>query len=311
MVVRAPGKVMLCGEYAVLAGAPAIVAAVDRYARARPVEQPAAGASAFVRQAVRRAAWHARRLAPSLPPPVHIAVETDGFRRRGDKLGIGSSAAATVAAAGAVLAAVGIDLEAPATRRDLLAMATAAHRDAQGQAGSGADVAASVHGGVIRFQPAVGGGRAVEPVSLPRGLLLTFFWTGRAAHTPTLVEQVEAGGCSLEPLAELARAFADRFGAGDARGVIEIARLYGAAMRRLGEDAGVPIVSREHALLMELARRLGGAAKPSGAGGGDLGVALLVDPQAASALREGALELGLIPVELGLDRGGVRLEHVS
>ena len=43
VTASAPGKLFLAGEYAVLAGAPALVAAVDRRAHVRAVLEPGAG----------------------------------------------------------------------------------------------------------------------------------------------------------------------------------------------------------------------------------------------------------------------------
>lgn len=83
-------------------------------------------------------------------PPVAITVDSSGlFTPEGRKLGFGSSAAATVATVAALLAAVDID---PVNERSLTAMlATVAHRDLQGGAGSGYDVATSCFGGVGLF----------------------------------------------------------------------------------------------------------------------------------------------------------------
>ena len=51
----------------------------------------------------------------------------------------------------------------------------------------------------------------------------------------------------------------------------------------------------------ELARACGGAAKPSGAGGGDVGLAFFADRQAADAFRAGAAEVDLpiLSVKIG------------
>ena len=55
----------------------------------------------------------------------------------------------------------------------------------------------------------------------------------------------------------------------------------------------------------DLAINLGGAAKPSGAGGGDVGVALFVDDAAARDFTTRLAHLGLEVVDLGLDTAGV------
>ena len=300
MKVRAPGKAFLCGEYAVLGGAPAVVAAVGRYASAQAVSHGRSRESAFVREATRRAA---EQLKARVPP--FVAVDTEGFRSQGgEKLGLGSSAAATVAAAGLQFCAAGRDLSTPETRRELHSVAERAHAAAQAGEGSGADVSASVYGGLIRYVM----GQPPRPLSLPPNLQLVFVWTGRAASTELLVGRVRKAGLPLGMLPQLATTFADAIAAGESRAAIETARLYNAAMQKLGEDCGVPIVTQEHALLAELARRHGGAAKPSGAGGGDIGVAFLHDPAEAAALRADANRAGLMVLDLSLDREGVQQE---
>jgi phosphomevalonate kinase len=52
----------------------------------------------------------------------------------------------------------------------------------------------------------------------------------------------------------------------------------------LGEGLGRELVTADHKEIAAIARRLGGVAKPSGAGGGDLAVVFLPDGAAAGAL---------------------------
>ncbi|HEY3356298.1 MAG TPA: hypothetical protein VGQ83_23805, partial [Polyangia bacterium] len=80
-------------------------------------------------------------------------------------------------------------------------------------------------------------------------------------------------------------------------------RLQARVLEELGEAAGVAIVSPACRALADAAEALGGAAKPSGAGGGDLAVAL-VPPEAADALRAAS---PLRSLALDLDPSGVML----
>jgi len=81
------------------------------------------------------------------------------------------------------------------------------------------------------------------------------------------------------------------------------------ALITLGEAAGCEIVTRPHTQLAALARRTGGAAKPSGAGGGDLGVAFTIGNDATQKLREDIRASGLTLLSLGAPAPGLRLEN--
>ena len=180
----APGKMVLLGEYAVLEGAPALVMAVNRRAVAEvstdvvrstidapdvwpqtvafdldpggvPVwNHPSSGAPAALSLVDHVLRGLAER---SLLPKAPFSVRLDSaafFQGRGvgrSKLGLGSSAAVTVALASALAGAAGhAELTGDRARwlRELLSI----HQRFQGGRGSGVDLAAAIHGGVIGYR---------------------------------------------------------------------------------------------------------------------------------------------------------------
>jgi phosphomevalonate kinase len=303
-LVRVPGKLFLAGEYAVLEGGVAVVAAASAYASAR--FQPAlAPASKLVAEAVARA----RAALPEVAglPDGSALVDTGGFSRDGVKLGLGSSAAAAVAATGALLEAAGVSL---ASNKELLfSLADQAHRAAQGGVGSGADIAAAVHGGYLRFQRPDGGPPDVQRLQPPAGLHTVVFWTRASARTPELVAGVQSlahraperhDGC-MRNLRDAAGGFADAFAAGDVPAVIRWAHVSLQALLALGQAAELPIVTPAVSAAAHLAFGLRGAAKPSGAGGGDLGVAFFPsEDEARTFTARCPEELLVLDLQLGV-----------
>ncbi|WP_437683637.1 GHMP family kinase ATP-binding protein [Sorangium sp. So ce131] len=295
MIVRAPGKLVLSGAYAVLEGAPALVAAVDRYVLADP-ERPAEHETEEVRAAIAagaldRAVWFDAS-ALRAEQPVAVGGEGAGTaaaapeRRASRKLGIGSSAAILVATLAARARRAGAPASAPGwdTAR-IFADALAAHRRAQG-GGSGVDVAASVYGGVLCCRLAPGGELAVTPHALPAGLVIEVFASESSARTSVMLERVRALA-AREPEAHRALLGAAAEGANAAVRAADVAAFVTAldrqvdALAALGDRAGAPIVTPELRRLRLAAAAEGAAFAPSGAGGGD--VALFVGGAPPSA----------------------------
>lgn len=296
MKAMAPGKLLLTGAYAVLEGAPAIVVAVDRYAVA-DASRRAVDAAAEVRAA----------LGDGPAPTVDAAALRDPTGR---KLGLGSSAAALVASLGALALARGEDLRAQPVRSRILREARQAHARVQG-GGSGVDVAASVHGGVLRYELDTAGAATLRPVDLPAGLCVLAYDSGTSARTCDMrarYDALRAGAPEDRAIAGLvaaAREACAALEAGDARAFVAGAREYAGSLDALGRAAASPIVPPRFAELAALAAREGAAFLPSGAGGGDVAVWLgLAAPSSAFAARAAALSMRTLP--LGIDRGGLR-----
>ncbi len=301
-VVQVPGKLFLSGEYAVLSGAPAIVAAAGRFAHGQfvPGAKPSSPVVAAVMEATR--SWLALHAPDRDLPPGAVAIDTTAFMHAGSKLGLGSSAAAAVATVGAAFEFVGLPMTAHVDA--IAALADAGHRAAQGGAGSGGDVAASARGGFLRFvrrdhasRDGQGPGErgaapattatAVAPVP---GLVWVTFFTRTSSRTVDFLAGVNRWAKSdphghaaiFARLSVAAHAFADAFSS-DVESTLTAARDYGAAMEAMGVAAGLPIVTTALGEAMRLAEALGGAAKPSGAGGGDMGIALFAGKESAAA----------------------------
>jgi len=290
-MIEAPGKLFLFGEYAVLEGAPAVVTAVDRYVRVRSSDQAyrvvgPAEPDLDLPRAVERATG--RRLGG-------LEVDLSDMFAGEAKVGLGSSAASCVALCAAVL---GVE-----DRDAVFAAALRAHRDYQGGRGSGADVAASTWGRTQIVAP-VGETLRRREVALPAGLNVVAVWTGRSADTRAYVDAVRRTSGALEGLHRLAAEAADAFATADASRIVELARAYDEALGALGEAAGVPIRIDAHARIADVASELGAAAKPSGAGGGD--VSLVFSEHPLDLGRFGAaLPRGARTLDLGMDAAGV------
>jgi phosphomevalonate kinase len=297
----APGKLLLTGAYAVLEGAPAIVAAVDRYAVADP-SRAEKRPSAEVRAA----------LGDEPVPEADVRALQD---QTGRKLGLGSSAAALVASLGARALARGDDLRSPLVRARIFHVARAAHAHVQG-GGSGVDVAASVYGGVLRYAIDENGDATVRELDLPRGVQVAVYDSGTSARTSEMRGLLErartrpgANGLFMT-LGQLAGQAAAAVEANDAGSFVASAREFGNALAALGHASDAPIVPPRFAELAALAECEHAAFLPSGAGGGDVAIWLgTVPPSAAFAARAEALSMRLLA--LGIDRGGLRPESPS
>jgi phosphomevalonate kinase len=312
----APGKLFLTGEWAVLHGAPALVAAVDRLAvvtvtpaasgleveslaegtqrRLDPAgDEPAPSGDAGAVLAVVRQRAEPRR-------GLRVVVDSRAFLVGERKLGLGRSAATLVAAAAALAPA-----EAPA---GILVRALEANAGFQDGRGSGADVAAAVHGGVIEARRTEGGLRIARR-ELPAGLHLLAGWTGTSAHTLPLLARYAAAPPppALVELSGAARAAAAAAEGGDGSALLEAVDRSAALLVRLGDESGLPLVTPELAALVRAANRVGAAAKPSGAGGGDCGIALATSPAQAAAVRAAWREAGILPLSVAIAERGVSI----
>ncbi|MEM6726922.1 MAG: hypothetical protein AAF618_00355 [Pseudomonadota bacterium] len=282
MTIRAsaPGSIMVMGEHAVLAGHPAIVAAVNERVEVTLTRAPAGCveiASAIGSFSDELGALKAEGPLRFVLAAIMALEPSDGLHLdiRSDinpTLGFGSSAAVTIAVLGALAQDLGRNV-------DLHGTALAIIRDLQGR-GSGADLAASLHGGMVRY--ALG----QEPEALTRPPPLALRHVGYKTPTGEVLARVAEtwAGRDLDALygrmgAVAAQAVADAR-AEDWESFAARMTLYQGLMEDLGvSDPALEALVREGA-------RSAMAAKISGSGLGDCVLAL------------GAVPEGWMPVQI-------------
>ena len=309
----APGKLVVSGEYAVLAGAPALVAAVDRRVTCTLSTRRSGGwrfastgfdddrtiskAEVFAAPPTTMPGIVRRSIAESdSPQHVEVHIDSASCYHDGVKLGIGSSAATVTALA----TAFGVMTGGAPRLTDLYDL----HADFQG-GGSGLDVAAAVTGGVIRFED-----RVATPVRLPRGIHLAFVFTGSGSRTAALLAAFDAwrqrgATAPLERLAAAAREVIDcSMHADDFLGALGE---YTDLLERFDQSTRIGIFGPGHRRARALSSRLGAVYKPCGAGGGDTGVAAATDIDAIEAFKEGVDASGLVVLDMNISTRGVRI----
>lgn len=191
IAASAPGSLMLLGEHAVLHGHRALVMAVDR--RLRVALTPRSDNRLTIESALGR---HETDLATLAPHPVfrfilesvrhHADRLPSGFDLQVEstfshKIGFGSSAAVTVATVATLRRFAALDVAVDIVRDEAVAVI----RGVQGR-GSGADAAASAHGGVVAYRA-----EPREACVLPVHLRLLAVYCGYKTPTPEVIRRVE------------------------------------------------------------------------------------------------------------------------
>lgn len=250
------------------------------------------------------------------------------------KVGFGSSAAVVVAAVAAILDFLGYK----AKKEEIYKLATIAHFYAQGKVGSAFDVAASAYGGLFvysRFDPdwlvkKVEAGEklsdivsekwpslVIKELEIPEDFRLLVGWTGDSASTSAMIKQMNEFKTKNEKeyhrlyneIAATAGRAISAFSKRDYNSftlhLLENENL----LAELGKASGVNIETPELKLLSDIAADCGATGKLSGAGGGDCGIAVCFDESVAEDIVSKWRESGLHPLDVTIDREGLRKEQ--
>ncbi|GLX19508.1 phosphomevalonate kinase [Streptomyces lavendulae] len=252
--------------------------------------------------------------------PVRLTVCSD-LHQHGVKVGLGSSGAVTVAAVRALGDYLGIPLS--GEERFRLGMLAGVTVDA---GPSGADLAAATwrslvlyrspdrdallgrlraHG-VLETLNAPWPGLSVRILPVPAGVSVHPGWTGRAASTSARIGRLRRTGWRggddhrrfLSDSERITTQMAEAVRRDEAPALLAAVRdarlLLGELDRRTGLGISTPLLTA----LCRTAREAGGEAKPSGAGGGDCGIALLPAGVSVEGLHRRWTEAGIVPLAL-------------
>ncbi len=343
-IVSAPGKLVIIGEYAVLYGAPALVLAVDRRARVKLEYGTEEHRGVFL--TAPEVCAETVDLSTYLPPKattstpthlslvvetlreatslyskaelfhasLHITIDSSAFYVGRTKIGLGSSAAVCVALLAALLRHAAGKLP---SRQLLFKHALAAHKRFQQGRGSGIDIAASTYGGALLFRTSAEH-ESPHIESAPEGIGLLNVQTafvGESTKTSVFVKQVQnaiahSGDAARakDALVQLSKTLTS---IATPEQLATLIKDFAHGYEELGARCAVDLFSKSHKNAARIARLYGGAYKPSGAGGGDIGFAFFADnnPEQSAELQQAWLGAGLMPVLLHKSYDGFRPEN--
>ncbi len=261
--------------------------------------------------------------------PFSLTVKSELDDESGKKYGLGSSAAVVTSAIYAILKKY---MPNEPTALLLFKLASLAHVNVQGN-GSGADVAASAHGGVLQYasfqadwllEQYEKANSLLEiltkewiyfmarPLKLPKNVHICIGWTGKPASTSKLVNEVlklkQNNPDQFATFLSSSKEGVGNFFKGMEEENIPLL-LKGVQQNRhalatVGKQANVELETPLLRKLCDLAVQYGGAGKQSGAGGGDCGIAFMPSKRAAEQLKQAWVDAGIIPLDLQVSEEG-------
>lgn len=249
----------------------------------------------------------------------------------GKKYGLGSSAAVVVSVVSAVLYLHSSQI-CVAKLDDIFKLSSIAHVKTQNN-GSGADIAAAVYGGWLEYSAfssewllqqleqekritdiikKTWPNLSIRPLTSPANLQLTVGWTKESAATAPMIQKVHKFRCNnieayksfLKESQDSVSSLIKSFNTNNCNGAISALTQNRRTLRRLEENAGISIETKELKTLCDIAENFG-SAKPSGAGGGDCGIAFIKGKHEIKELYESWQEAGIEPLDLCVSKTGI------
>ena len=305
--VSIPGKIVISGEYAVLDGAPAIVSTLKQKVNITIQKSDKKhniyttsvlqGVFPFTMDDDANVLWfeadpgvfglllqHALKiLKPKLKENIWIAVDSSEFFRTAKdgtaiKLGIGSSAAVSVGITQALSQYQAIR----SSPENLLSQANSIHQGLQGKQGSGIDVACCfADQGVIECTKDSVKNHTWSILNWPNGLHLKALTTSQYGSTNRLVANYQRASnlypkefkSALDQFLEITQSLSNAWKSEDVDLIIDLLRAYDVHIKKLDKIGGIGIYTQVHADIQNIASTHNVFYKPSGAGGGDIGLA--------------------------------------
>ena len=250
------------------------------------------------------------------------------------KIGFGSSAAVTVATIAAVIKLHGNGIESKKEKESIFKLACIAHFLGQGKVGSSFDVAASTFGGLLKYtkfdakwlEKELAGKSIAETVeeewpslsfenlSVPKNFCFVVGFSGKSASTKELVEKMKAFKENdkesyqkiMNSIKGVTEQMANAIKKNDSQKVMQLVHENRKLLKELAQNSGNDLETKELTEIIETANNAGGAAKFSGAGGGDCAIAVCFDRKIQKKIMQALKEknITLIKAEISLD--GVR-----
>ena len=274
----------------------------------------------YVLEAIRLVEKYAQEKKQSLSF-YHLKVTSELDNSNGRKYGLGSSGAVTVATVKALNQFYQLSL----TNEAIFKLSALAHLAVQGN-GSCGDIAASCYGGWIAFstfdhhwvkeqQKQVSLEQLlqttwpklmIQSLNVPKNLRLLIGWTGSPASTSDLVDQVNKSKIThatvyqqfLQASKDCVETMIVGFKTNDIALIQKQIQNNRSLLQKLATIANVPIETTALKQLCDLAQTYGGAAKSSGAGGGDCGIVLFKQKSGILPLMSAWENEGIIPLPL-------------
>lgn len=257
------------------------------------------------------------------PENFHLAIRSELDDSSGIKYGLGSSAAVVTSVIAAILNKF---LEKPPASELVFRLAAISHVKTQGN-GSGADVAASSYGGMLQYASfqaewlldAYHNCKSItdlvernwtyyelKSIQMPKNVYFCVGWTGKPASTSKLVDQIlqlkSDNPEAFHRFLDASKLAVDQFFQGMENADVELllkgVKQNRKALAAVGKAADTPIETPLLGTLCDLAESLGGAGKPSGAGGGDCGIAFMPSKQQADELMKAWKDAGIKALNL-------------
>jgi phosphomevalonate kinase len=285
MNASAPGKLFLVGEYAVLDGGPALLVPVTQRANVTIEAADKSKVISHTTAVEKLSLEEALQQFPLLQATIteldcleqlehsQLNLDTSEFFKNNVKLGLGSSAALTVALVKL--------FEPQASANEQFEKAVRCHLAFQKGVGSGADIALAAMDEPIVFQH----GGSPNPVIIPDDLHMLAIWSGQPASTTGYVGAVNmwrqnnpgSYQSHIGDLRDTATECIDCLKKNDTVQVLARIEQYDRHLQHLSSVSGVDFYNQAHLEMRKKVEFMHCVYKPSGAGGGDFGIAYSTD----------------------------------